>query len=210
MIQEGAELSRRELNKASTRQAIAQAALDLLREHGLGSFTVDQVAQAAGISRRTFFNYFPSTEAAIASLNEDFLDQVIDKFRQRPADEAPLESAKQALIALADPMYLSTIAEVYELAGRHRVLERYELEVWANCTEKIIAAAQERIAPDQDPLYTRALVASVMACGKAAMEIWAARNGQRIDAAALAELRELLIRAIDYLGHGFQESPASP
>ena len=59
--------SRRELNKAATRQAITDAALGLLRSKGPGNFTVEDIADAAAISRRTFFNYFSSTEAALAS-----------------------------------------------------------------------------------------------------------------------------------------------
>ena len=58
--------SRRELNKAATRRAIAEAALALLRARGVGRFTVEDIASAAGVSRRTFFNYFPSREAALA------------------------------------------------------------------------------------------------------------------------------------------------
>jgi AcrR family transcriptional regulator len=53
--------SRRELNKAATRQSITEAALTLLRRKGLGNFTVEEIADAAGDSRRTFFNYFGST-----------------------------------------------------------------------------------------------------------------------------------------------------
>ena len=60
--------SRRELNKAATRQAISDAALELLRSRGPGNFTVEDIADAAAISRRTFFNYFSSTEAALASV----------------------------------------------------------------------------------------------------------------------------------------------
>ncbi|MCH5450323.1 TetR/AcrR family transcriptional regulator [Bacillus cereus] len=52
--------SRRELNKQATRAAIIEAAVSLLSENGLGNFTAEDLADAVGISRRTFFNYFPS------------------------------------------------------------------------------------------------------------------------------------------------------
>ena len=76
--------TRRELNKAATRQAISDSTLELLRSKGPGKFTVEDIAEAAGISRRTFFNYFSSTEAAIASVTHGFLDTALEQFRLRP------------------------------------------------------------------------------------------------------------------------------
>src|SRR6478672_1586936 len=107
--------SRRELNKTATRQAITDAAHGLLRDKGPGNFTVEDIAEAAGISRRTFFNYFSSTEAAIASVTHGFLDSALEQFRRRPADEPILESARAALVALADPMTVAPLAELFGL-----------------------------------------------------------------------------------------------
>ena len=107
--------SRRELNKAATRQAITDAALALLRSNGPGNFTVEDIADAAGISRRTFFNYFSSTEAAIAAVTFGFLDKALQQFRLRPAGEPFLESARAALVELADPMTVAPLAELYSL-----------------------------------------------------------------------------------------------
>lgn len=204
------EPNRREKHKTATRDAIAQAALQLLRSNGIGGFTVENVADAAGISRRTFFNYFPSAEAAIASTTEAFLDLAIEKFRARPLDEPLLEAAQQALIALADPMHLATTAEVYSLTGQHDAVGRFQLAIWDDCTAKIIEAAQPRFGPDTDELYVRAVVGSVIACGKAAMEVWFARNGATITESSLLELRNLIIQAIGHLGNGFARQPSQP
>ena len=87
--------SRRELNKAATRQAITDATMDLLRTRGPGNFTVEDIADAAGISRRTFFNYFGSTEAALASVTFGFLDTALQQFRLRPAGEPILDRPAQ-------------------------------------------------------------------------------------------------------------------
>ncbi|MCU1433545.1 MAG: TetR family transcriptional regulator [Pseudarthrobacter sp.] len=200
-------LSRRELNKAATRQAITDAAFSLLRGKGPGNFTVEDIAETAGISRRTFFNYFSSIEAALASVTHGFLDSALQQFRQRPADEPILESARAALMQLADPMTVAPLAELFTLTQENALLSRSELEAWDHCTEQIIAAARERFTTTPgtavDELYLRALAGSVISCGKAAMDVWFAQRGADLSPASLAVLRQLLIDAMGHLGTGF-------
>jgi len=206
--------SRRELNKAATRHAITEAALGLLRSNGPGNFTVEDIADAAGISRRTFFNYFSSTEAVIASVTHGFLDTALQQFRLRPADEPILESARAALVELADPMTVAPLAELYSLGQSNPQLNRSELEAWDHCTAEIIDAARVRFARgagvEVDELYLRALAGSVISCGKAAMDLWFARCGGSLSPASLSTLRQLLIDSMSLLGSGFSSPAAAP
>ena len=206
--------SRRELNKAATRQAITEAALGLFRAKGPGNFTVEDIAETAGISRRTFFNYFGSTEAAIASVTHGFLDKALQQFRLRPAGEPILESARAALVELADPMTIAPLAELYSLGQSNPQLNRSELEAWDHCTIEIIDAARERFArgsdAEIDELYLRALAGSVIYCGKAAMDVWFARCGGSLSADSLSTLRQLLIDSMSLLGSGFTSPAAAP
>lgn len=55
----------RERKVRLSRRRMEKAAVDLAYENGIGSVTVEQVCAAAGVSRSTFFNYFPSLEQAI-------------------------------------------------------------------------------------------------------------------------------------------------
>lgn len=212
-------LSRRELNKAATRQAITDAALTLLRAKGPGNFKVEDIAESAGISRRTFFNYFSSIEAALASVTHGFLDSALQQFRLRPANEPVLESARAALMQLADPMTVAPLAELFTLTQENAVLSRSELEAWDHCTEEIISAARERFAKTPgaavDELYLRALAGSVISCGKAAMDVWFVQCGADLSPTSLAVLRQLLIDAMGHLGSGFGSplpaaGPAAP
>ena len=189
--------------------------MDLLRTRGPGNFTVEDIADAAGISRRTFFNYFGSTEAALASVTFGFLDTALQQFRLRPAGEPILESARAALVELADPMTVAPVAELYSLGQTNPQLSRSELEAWDHCTEQIIDAARERFAltasGDVDELYLRALAGSVISCGKAAMDVWFARCGGDLTPESLSVLRQLLIDSMGLLGSGFaSHSPATP
>ncbi|MEO6827680.1 MAG: TetR family transcriptional regulator [Microbacteriaceae bacterium] len=55
----------RERKRQSTRRAIQLAVLGLTIERGFDQVTIDEVSQVAGISPRTFFNYFDSKDAAV-------------------------------------------------------------------------------------------------------------------------------------------------
>src|SRR5690349_6420348 len=83
----------RERKKLATRQALSTAALRLAREHGPQNVRVDDIAEAAGVSPRTYNNYFSSREQAIVvALAAERGQHVAAARRKRPADE-PLEHA---------------------------------------------------------------------------------------------------------------------
>ena len=62
--------SLRERHRTRTHAEIHQAALELVGECGYGDTAVDAIAERAGVSRRTFFNYYPSKEAAVLGATE--------------------------------------------------------------------------------------------------------------------------------------------
>jgi AcrR family transcriptional regulator len=84
---------RRERKKLATRQALSDAALRLAREQGPQNVRVDDIAEAAGVSPRTYNNYFSSREQAImVALAAERGQHVAAALRKRPVDE-PLEHA---------------------------------------------------------------------------------------------------------------------
>jgi len=69
----------REHKKQATRAAIHQSALKLAAARGLDGVTVEQICEAAEISQRTFFNYFPSKVAAVLGMT---IQPITDADRQ--------------------------------------------------------------------------------------------------------------------------------
>jgi AcrR family transcriptional regulator len=84
----------RERKKLATRSALHEAALRLVAERGLDAVSVDDIAERADVSPRTFFNYFASKDDAVVGLDPAMPRQAADAFRSRPAEESPVEALR--------------------------------------------------------------------------------------------------------------------
>ena len=80
----------RERKKQQTREAIHEAALQLVDENGLDGTTIEQICHVAGVSTRTFFNYYQSKAAAALGLPDQAIsDDIIATFRAAKGDLIP-------------------------------------------------------------------------------------------------------------------------
>lgn len=70
----------RSARRRQTHDVIARAAVRLALERGASSVTVDEIAAAAGVSRRTFFNYFPCKEDALVQGPPEPNDEEVERF----------------------------------------------------------------------------------------------------------------------------------
>src|SRR6478752_8687235 len=91
----------RERKKAMTRLALEDAALSLFATKGFDHTTVDEIAEACDVSRRTFFRYFASKEDIFSGDKAEHDTEMFELIASRPADEPALESLRATLIALA-------------------------------------------------------------------------------------------------------------
>ncbi len=111
------ELGLRERKRRRTRSSLVAAARRLTLAHGIGGFTVEQLCDEIGISRRTFFNYFPSKEdAVLGSTDEELPQPILDAFllSGRTGPPTPLIDALTDLFAeFGDRLAISR--EEYEL-----------------------------------------------------------------------------------------------
>ncbi|MEU8602060.1 TetR/AcrR family transcriptional regulator [Streptomyces parvulus] len=89
----------RERKKRATRAALAEAAVRLAAEHGADKVTVEAISAAAGVSVRTFFNYFDSREDAFVVIDADAGARMRRAVLDAPAALSPLEALREAMAA---------------------------------------------------------------------------------------------------------------
>lgn len=95
------EAYRREARKLATRTAVLEAAQRLFALHGYENTTVRAIADAAGVTERTFYRYFDGKEGLLAEEAIDWTAKLCDAIRKRPQAEGPYIAVQNAMIAVA-------------------------------------------------------------------------------------------------------------
>ncbi|MFI7387863.1 TetR/AcrR family transcriptional regulator [Streptomyces sp. NPDC049813] len=88
---------RRQVKARRTREALAEAAVELVLAHGLGEVTVEAIAERADVTRRTFSRHFTGKEDAALDFTRADGARINAALRERPADEPPLRAYRNAV-----------------------------------------------------------------------------------------------------------------
>jgi AcrR family transcriptional regulator len=164
--------------RVATELALREAAVRLIAKRGYEATGTDDIARAAGVSPRTFFNYFPSKESVIL-LPEGLLSELVAAaLRGRPMGEDPVASLAAA--AMETVRVIDVWAEPNQplaLASLHLMLtERGIRQIMLDRRAQIETIAwtvlQERGVSPQD-LGLRAAVATVVSLTYMALNQWA-------------------------------------
>jgi AcrR family transcriptional regulator len=91
----------RERNKLRRHEQITEAALGLFARRGFDGTTIEEIAAAADVSRRTFFRYFARKEDVILDWKRRTADELREALAARPAGESPLDAVHNALATVA-------------------------------------------------------------------------------------------------------------
>jgi AcrR family transcriptional regulator len=105
MPEEDRPLGLRERKKLETRETLVKVAVRLAVERGMENVTVDDIAAEAGVSARTFFNYFPSKEDAVLQPDPDPVAEarvIADAFENAPKELTPVQALAKAWRPVAE------------------------------------------------------------------------------------------------------------
>jgi AcrR family transcriptional regulator len=164
----------RERKKQQTRAALSWAALRLAVERGLDNVLVEDIATEAGVSSRTFNNYFASKAEAIVWRHVDRARGTADVLRDRPADEPLWDAIIHSVLAISgdthdpDPTWTAGA----KLVVSHPDLIGEFLRASAIADKEFAVAVAERTGTDPGDMYPRLVAAAVGAAINVANEQW--------------------------------------
>ncbi|WP_370963315.1 TetR family transcriptional regulator [Amycolatopsis sp. cg9] len=160
----------RERKKHETRIALSWAAIRLTVERGLDNVRIEDIAAEAGVSTRTFSNYFGSKGEAIVARHHDRARAIAAALRERPAGEPIWAAITQAALdgfALGQPVPTGQAADQSWIEGLRLMVAEPALQgefqkAGAAAEAEFAAAVGERTGTDPDrDVYPR-LVAGVV------------------------------------------------
>ncbi|MEU4190880.1 TetR family transcriptional regulator [Kribbella sp. NPDC026611] len=193
----------RERKKQETRIALSWAAVRLAVERGYGNVRIEDIAAEAGVSLRTFRNYFAGKAEAIAAREVDRMYAIAEELRVRPAEE-PLWVAIRAAIEARYALGASDGGQPPDehwVAGIRLMMSEPALQgaiaaAYAVAADELTAAVAERTGATG--LYPR-LVAEVIGAARSVVSAeWLRADPPR-------SMGDLLYEALDLLAAGLPE-----
>lgn len=192
-------LGRRERKKLETRKSLRAAALRLATDRGCAAVTTDEIAAAADVSPRTFFNYFSSKEEALAGQDPDQVDRLKAALVARPQDEPPLTSLRAIMLELAEE--LTERREEWQqrlaLVRSDPLLLAASVASWNRAERALAEVVADRTGLDAHrDLYPSLAVGAVTSAMRAATMRWREEDGSEL------ALTALVTEALDALAAG--------
>jgi AcrR family transcriptional regulator len=182
----------RERNKRATRQALRTATLELALERGLNAVPIEEIARRAGVSTRTFFNYFDTKEDA--ALLELFLvsEEELAAFAAA-ADGHPWAELTRLFVTdvrRAERADGQDLLRYMQLHARHPDLAARQMGHFATFLGRLTDAIIARLG-SRHRLRAEVMAGSCITAVRVGLDQWNARNGKasaaRHVAAAFAE-----------------------
>jgi AcrR family transcriptional regulator len=165
--------------RESLRAEIAEVAFQVFAERGFDEVTATEVAEAAGISRASFFRYFESKEDAVFVAQEEMGVNIAAALRERPAGEDAWTALRRALdvaVATYQRSPEDALARLRLIRSTPN-LRVHQLERYAQWREVIDAALAERLGLPGDAIKVEALVAAALSAFGAASTRWGLSDG---------------------------------
>lgn len=201
----------REALKFHNRRAIIDAAAALAEERGLGSFTVTDLAERAGVARRTIFNHFASADDAVYARCSELLGAIVDSFAGISGAGAPprardMGTVLEQLVEVVErPEVIQVMARIARLIGGHGdhpAAVLWTHEVSRTITARLAAVIAER-SPETDPFTVTLLASSLLNSVEVTFVEWVQETEATVTPAGRERWQTLLGTALERLRHGF-------
>jgi AcrR family transcriptional regulator len=185
----------RERKKDASRRAMAEAALSLLAERGYDDVTVADIAERAGVSRRTFSNYFAGKAECVLAVTEGWLDDVLDAVRTAPPDR-PLDDVLCAALDRVATDLSQRWERLFVIMQGAPELEAMAGAMDAAIAARLCSAIAGRLGMPADDVRIRMFAAYALLAGRQCVADWVAA-GRPSGIASFHRQLELALSIID-------------
>ena len=193
-----------ERKKARTRETIIDAALNLFEQKGYDATTVEDIAEAADVSPRTFFRYFESKLALIMARTTAKHDDIGPAIVARPPEESVVEAVRQVMSdelreRMGDPLVMREFQVMLTTPSlRNLARDHFEDE-----EAGMVAAIAERLGLPADDLAAHVI------SGMVSSAMWTTVNQWTATGADADSLLPMINRALDLVAEGVDTAAAS-
>ncbi len=197
---QGAEIvSLRDRNRLKKREALVEAAFELFEARGFEATTVDQIAEAAEVSRRTFFRYFSCKEEVVFP----FMAERLAAFEAALADHdgAPAQRVRHACLAMAQEFddHKEELLRQQRLVAQSPALLAFDQKQDLDWEQAIAAVLQQGRRSEAAHRRAQIWAGAIMGAVRASLRTWFQNEGR-------GDLVELGREALDHLEMGMVEA----
>lgn len=200
MDEEDAPVRRKNLVARRTervRREVAAAAEDLFAKRGYDDTTVEDIADAAEISPRTFYRLYPAKADVVVDMARTRFGDFVTDLADRPGDEpllASIEAVLMATVADADPgpllSFENLLARNPELGAR--LHERGNLQ-----QSQLADVIAKRLGIDSDDLRANVIAATIVGTIRTALQVWGSHPGRGGPAPTLRRAMTIIAPILD-------------
>ncbi len=203
------ELGLRERKKIATKTALHEAAMRLAVADGYDTVTVEAIADAAGVSRRTFSNYFTGKEEALLHGDSTRLASLLDSVEARPAEESAwpaLRAGTDLVLAELQRRHLQRRDSGTDagpgwltrarLIRSHPALLAEQVATYASCERALAEEIERRLPGHRSTSRARVVAACFLAALRVGIQTWLDQPGD-------LTLRQCVDRALAEAGENF-------
>lgn len=177
----------RERKRRETLARIAETGLRLFMAKGYENTTLEEIAEAAGISRRTFFYYFKSKEEIILVWQTASVEYIRSAVLAQSSDQTPLEAVKNALLKLTAGYESDENIVIDRMIRASEALQARTQSKYLAQEQAVFEALCEKWPQAKRRKHLRIVAMTAIGAFRLAIEAWSNEDGKRPVSAYLRE-----------------------
>ena len=181
--------------RQQTRERLTRAAMALFRERGFEATTLDDIAAAADVSRRSFFHYFASKEDVVFAWQEELTAAMVAAVAARPASESTLAAAENAISAMVRQLDPSEAIAMSRLKRDNPALRARDQVKYEKLERALAEALGQRSPAKAERVQARLVAMIATGAIRIGDELWTS-EGAREKPEALVKRIFAAVRAI--------------